>query len=128
MNHRTMQWLGFLRNDSWRDAVYPHREVRLAFGGIDLRVGRRIHDDIGTLVSNDATNRVRIGEVQRGAISSDNFAELPQGAAQLPTDLAGGAGQQDPNRRSPYNEAIDPDLSARAEDSRRPGSRVEGSD
>ena len=123
-----MRSLGFLRDDSRRDAIDPHCEVALGLGGINLGIRAGVYDDVGTLSTDDAADRGGVGEVKRDPIGSDNFAERLQSFAQLPTNLAGRASQQDPNLRSPYNEAIDPDLSARAEDRWRLGSRVEVSD
>ena len=70
-----MRSLCLLGNDSRRDTVDPHREVRLGFGGVHLRICRCIHNEVGTLTTNEAADRVRVGEVERGAIGCHYFTE-----------------------------------------------------
>ena len=70
-----MRSLRFFRDDSWRNGVDFHREVLFAFGSIDLRICRRVHDDIGTLSANYTTNRVPVDEVECDTIGHYNVAE-----------------------------------------------------
>jgi len=70
--------------------------VRLALGAVDRGVGGGVHDDIGSQVAHARPDRVGIREVERPPVRRDHLPERRQPRRELPADLPGRAGEEDP--------------------------------
>ena len=72
------------------------RQLGLALGAIDRRVGRGVYDHVGPRLAHARANRPRVAQIQPLAIERDELAGPRQDGRQLPPDLTVAAGEQDP--------------------------------
>ena len=76
-------------------------EIALVLGAVDRRVGRRIDDEIGRQRIERGRDRLRLGEVEPGAVRRHHGAEAAEHGQERRADLSGNAGEQDAHQTSP---------------------------
>ena len=68
--------------------IDAERRLRLSFGTIDRRIGRRIDDDLRTDGVEQRLDRIPVGNVQRFPRYTANISAAWRPADQRPADLA----------------------------------------
>ncbi|MNC86987.1 hypothetical protein D3C83_26810 [compost metagenome] len=99
MNQQRTQTSGLFGDDPRRDAVHAHDQIDLGLGFVDGGVAGRIDDDVRPGGAQRGANRTGIAEVHVAASGSDHVSQRGERALQLPSHLAGLAGQQEGRHR-----------------------------
>ena len=86
-----------LAQDSGSDRVDGAGTIRLGFGPVDRGVGRRVDDDPGAGLLDDAADRDGVREVAVGIVDGDDLAEGSQGPLELEADLSALSDEENPH-------------------------------